>query len=102
MVFTNAKTLILVFIFISAQIGLFYTAFYVSLVAMFGVVLWVFFQTLDPRTPTRQLEHSLIGTNPGILIQLKIYTYLNETLKLFICFLKAWDLGLCPMKHIVL
>jgi len=37
---------------------------------MFGVVLWVFFQTLDPRTPTRQLEHSLIGTNPGTLMKL--------------------------------
>lgn len=36
---------------------------------MFGVVLWFFFQTLDPRTPTRQLEHSLIGTNPGIKIE---------------------------------
>ncbi|CAI6356128.1 unnamed protein product [Macrosiphum euphorbiae] len=49
-----------------AKIGLFYTAFYLTLVAMFGVVLWFFFQTLDPRTPTRQLEHSLIGTNPGL------------------------------------
>lgn len=56
-----------------ARIGLFYTGFYLSLVAMFGVVLWAFFQTLDPRTPTRQLEHSLIGTNPGIFINLKLY-----------------------------
>jgi len=40
---------------------------------MFGVVLWFFFQTLDPRTPTRQLEHSLIGTNPGTFIQPKFF-----------------------------
>jgi len=59
----------LLFFYILAKIGLYYTAFYLSLVAMFGVVLWFFFQTLDPRTPTRQLEHSLIGTNPGTKIK---------------------------------
>lgn len=45
---------------------------------MFGIVLWVFFQTLDPRTPTRQLEHSLIGTNPGNFLNKYIYN-LNNT-----------------------
>lgn len=59
--------------FHSVQVGLFYSAFYVTLVAMFAVVLWVFFQTLDPRTPTRQLEDSLIGTNPGTLSNIKLY-----------------------------
>ncbi|KAL0273903.1 UNVERIFIED_CONTAM: hypothetical protein PYX00_006470 [Menopon gallinae] len=28
--------------------------------------MWVFFQTLDPRIPSRKLEDSLIGTNPGL------------------------------------
>jgi predicted membrane metal-binding protein len=71
--------LLLLLFFILAQVGIFYTGLYLSLIAMFGVVLWVFFQTLDPRTPTRQLEHSLIGTNPGT------YLYYN---RLFIFKLK--------------
>lgn len=70
--------------YVSAQIGFFYTAFYVSLVAMFGVVLWVFFQTLDPRTPTRQLEHSLIGTNPGISMKQHFYTLNIEIILHFV------------------
>lgn len=28
--------------------------------------MWVFFQTLDPRTPKWRLEESIIGTNPGL------------------------------------
>lgn len=63
--YKNNLSKCLVLILISAQTGIFYAAFYATLVAMFGVVLWAFFQTLDPRIPTRQLEHSLIGTNPG-------------------------------------
>ncbi|XP_050527292.1 sodium/potassium-transporting ATPase subunit beta-2-like [Daktulosphaira vitifoliae] len=49
-----------------AQIGIFYSVFYITLVAIFSIVLWVFFQTLDPRIPTKQLDRSLIGTNPGL------------------------------------
>lgn len=49
-----------------AKIGLFYLIFYSILASMFAIMLWVFFQTLDPRMPKWQLTGSLIGTNPGL------------------------------------
>lgn len=49
-----------------AKIGLFYLVFYSILASMFAIMLWVFFQTLDPRMPKWQLSGSLIGTNPGL------------------------------------
>ncbi|GLG92260.1 Sodium/potassium-transporting ATPase subunit beta-2 [Gryllus bimaculatus] len=49
-----------------AKIGLFYLGFYAVLAALFAVCLWVFFQTLDPRIPTWQLDSSIIGTSPGL------------------------------------
>ncbi|CAH0393559.1 unnamed protein product [Bemisia tabaci] len=49
-----------------AKIGLFYLVFYAVLAAMFGILLWLFFLTLDPRIPRYQLEESIIGTNPGL------------------------------------
>lgn len=49
-----------------AKIGLFYLIFYSVLASMFAIMLWVFFQTLDPRIPRWQLTASLIGTNPGL------------------------------------
>lgn len=49
-----------------AKIGLFYLVFYSVLAALFAVCLWVFFQTLDPRIPTWQLDASIIGTSPGL------------------------------------
>lgn len=48
-----------------AKIGLFYFTFYVVLSAMFTIMLWVFFQTLNAQQPRWKLESSLIGTNPG-------------------------------------
>ncbi|EJY57851.1 AAEL010145-PC [Aedes aegypti] len=49
-----------------AKIGTFYMIFYCVLAALVAVCMWVFFQTLDPRTPKWQLDQSLIGTNPGL------------------------------------
>ncbi|XP_067007710.1 sodium/potassium-transporting ATPase subunit beta-2 isoform X2 [Anabrus simplex] len=49
-----------------AKIGLFYFLFYVVLAALFAICLWVFYQTLDPRIPTWQLDRSIIGTSPGL------------------------------------
>lgn len=49
----------------SAKIGIFYTVFYGVLAALVAVCMWVFLQTLDPRIPKWQLHESLIGTNPG-------------------------------------
>lgn len=54
------------FYFVSAKICLFYTVFYGVLVALVVVCMWVFFQTLDPRTPKWQLKESRIGDNPGL------------------------------------
>lgn len=50
----------------SAKIGLFYLIFYGVLAALVAICMWVFFQTLDPRTPKWRLDESLIGTNPGL------------------------------------
>lgn len=49
-----------------AKILLFYGVFYAVLAALVAICMWVFFQTLDPRTPKWRLEESLIGTNPGL------------------------------------
>jgi sodium/potassium-transporting ATPase subunit beta len=49
-----------------AKIGIFYIIFYGCLGALVAVCMWVFFQTLDPRTPKWRLDQSLIGTNPGL------------------------------------
>ncbi|XP_046734620.1 sodium/potassium-transporting ATPase subunit beta-2-like [Diprion similis] len=48
------------------KIGLFYLIFYGVLAALVAICFWVFFQTLDPRIPTWQLDRSIIGTNPGL------------------------------------
>ncbi|XP_033226873.1 sodium/potassium-transporting ATPase subunit beta-2-like [Belonocnema kinseyi] len=48
------------------KIGLFYLIFYGVLAALVAICFWGFYQTVDPRTPTWQLERSLIGTNPGL------------------------------------
>ncbi|XP_001604202.1 sodium/potassium-transporting ATPase subunit beta-2 isoform X1 [Nasonia vitripennis] len=48
------------------KIGLFYLIFYGVLAALVAICFWGFFQTLDPRRPTWQLEASIIGTNPGL------------------------------------
>nr|CAD7462944.1 unnamed protein product [Timema tahoe] len=49
-----------------AKIGIFYLVFYGVLAALFAICMWVFFQTLDPRIPKWQLDHSIIGTSPGL------------------------------------
>jgi sodium/potassium-transporting ATPase subunit beta len=49
-----------------SKIGLFYLVFYGVLAALVAICMWVFFQTLDPRTPKWRLDESLIGTNPGL------------------------------------
>ncbi|KAL7303879.1 hypothetical protein TKK_0004001 [Trichogramma kaykai] len=48
------------------KIGLFYLIFYGVLAALVAICFWGFFQTIDPRRPTWQLERSIIGTNPGL------------------------------------
>ncbi|XP_012259711.2 sodium/potassium-transporting ATPase subunit beta-2 [Athalia rosae] len=48
------------------KIGIFYFIFYGVLAALVAICFWVFFQTLDPRIPTWQLDRSIIGTNPGL------------------------------------
>uniref|UniRef100_A0A0A9XCR1 Sodium/potassium-transporting ATPase subunit beta-2 n=1 Tax=Lygus hesperus TaxID=30085 RepID=A0A0A9XCR1_LYGHE len=49
-----------------AKIGTYYLVFYLVLAAMFGIMLWIFYHTLDPRTPRWKLKESLIGTDPGL------------------------------------
>lgn len=49
-----------------AKIGLFYLIFYSVLASMFGIMLWIFYHTLDPRVPKWSLEQSLIGKYPGL------------------------------------
>lgn len=49
-----------------AKIGTFYLVFYLVLAALFGIMLWIFYHTLDPRTPRWKLKESLIGTDPGL------------------------------------
>lgn len=51
--------------FVSGKIILFYLIFYTVLATLFALMLWVFYQTLDPRIPKWQTDRSLIGTNPG-------------------------------------
>lgn len=48
------------------KIGLFYLVFYGVLGALVAICVWGFYQTIDPRIPTWQLNKSLIGTNPGL------------------------------------
>ncbi|XP_043276521.1 sodium/potassium-transporting ATPase subunit beta-2-like [Venturia canescens] len=49
-----------------AKILLFYVIFYGVLSGFFGVMLAVFFQTLDHSAPKWTLDQSLIGSNPGL------------------------------------
>jgi len=48
------------------KITIFYIIFFAGLAAFFGLMLWVFYQTLDPNKPKWTLEQGLIGTNPGV------------------------------------
>nr|CAH1755610.1 Na,K-ATPase beta 2 [Oncopeltus fasciatus] len=49
-----------------AKIGVFYLIFYSVLASLFGIMLWIFYHTLDPRVPRWQLRESLIGQDPGL------------------------------------
>jgi len=49
-----------------AKIGTFYLVFYLVLSSLFGIMLWIFYHTLDPRVPRWQLDDSLIGQQPGL------------------------------------
>jgi sodium/potassium-transporting ATPase subunit beta len=40
--------------------------FYGVLAALFAMLMWVFFQTIDPKIPKLKLDASVIGTNPGL------------------------------------
>ncbi|XP_054282858.1 sodium/potassium-transporting ATPase subunit beta-2-like [Macrosteles quadrilineatus] len=48
------------------KIGAFYLIFYCVLASMFGIMLWIFYHTLDPRIPRWTLTESLIGRHPGL------------------------------------
>uniref|UniRef100_A0A1B6KZH3 Sodium/potassium-transporting ATPase subunit beta n=1 Tax=Graphocephala atropunctata TaxID=36148 RepID=A0A1B6KZH3_9HEMI len=48
------------------KIGTFYLIFYSVLASMFGIMLWIFYHTLDPRMPRWILAESLIGKSPGL------------------------------------
>ncbi|XP_073994939.1 nervana 2 [Rhodnius prolixus] len=49
-----------------AKIGAFYLISYSVLASLFGIMLWTFYQTLDPRVPRWHLTESLIGQYPGL------------------------------------
>lgn len=51
----------------SGKICTFYLIFYMVLASVFGIMLWTFYQTLDPEVPRWQLTESLIGQYPGKL-----------------------------------
>ena len=48
------------------KIIVFYIIYYAFLAGFFTLMLLVFFQTLNDREPTWQVDKSLIGTNPGM------------------------------------
>lgn len=48
------------------KISIFYSIFYAVLAVLIAICMWVFLQTLDPRTPKWKLDESLIGTSPGL------------------------------------
>jgi len=48
------------------KITVFYILFFAGLAAFFGLMLWIFYQTLDPMKPKWILDQGLIGTNPGV------------------------------------
>lgn len=52
--------------FVSAQLLIFYTLFYIVLAALFAICMQGLFATLDDKVPKWQLDSSLIGTNPGM------------------------------------
>lgn len=56
---------------------MFYIIFYTVLATLFALMLWVFYQTLDPRIPKWQTDRSLIGTNPGQLLFADITPFLQ-------------------------
>ena len=56
---------IVTFLFI-VKIIVFYIIYYAFLAGFFTLMLLVFFQTLNDREPTWQVDKSLIGTNPGM------------------------------------
>lgn len=57
---------ILVSLFVTAKILLFYFLFYAALAGFFAAFLAVFYQTLDANVPKWTLDRSLIGSNPGM------------------------------------
>jgi len=48
------------------KITIFYIIFFAGLAAFFGLMLWIFYQTLDPTKPKWIGEDGLIGSNPGV------------------------------------
>ncbi|KAF7490757.1 Sodium/potassium-transporting ATPase subunit beta [Sarcoptes scabiei] len=48
------------------KIIVFYIIFYLCLAAFWALMLLIFYQTIDYRTPKYQLEDSRIGSNPGL------------------------------------
>lgn len=50
----------------TGQLLLFYSIFYAVLAALFSICMQGLFATLNDGAPTRQLDDSRIGTNPGL------------------------------------
>jgi sodium/potassium-transporting ATPase subunit beta len=48
------------------KITIFYIIFFAGLAAFFGLMLWIFYQTLDMGKPKWIGENGLIGSNPGV------------------------------------
>ena len=53
-------------ILFAVKITVFYILFFAGLAAFFGLMLWIFLQTLDPAHPKWIGKNGLIGGNPGI------------------------------------
>ncbi len=53
-------------LFSSAKILLYSLCFICSLAVVWGLFIWVFYQTLDNYTPRLQTTSSFIGSNPGL------------------------------------
>jgi sodium/potassium-transporting ATPase subunit beta len=49
-----------------ALITLFYLAYYTFLASFWALIFFVFWQTIDPKTPKWIAEESIIGTSPGL------------------------------------
>lgn len=63
---SNKITIICHFDFVSGELFIFYSIFYIVLAILFAICMKGLMSTIDERTPTWLLHESRIGNNPGL------------------------------------